>query len=448
MLSTRSLFPTCRSRAATLAFFLLSTSFAAAQTGTPPIQTIPGPGNAQAIKTAENSPLVQSAFFFLLGQTEQITNSNLNTQTYDALFNPNTCILHRAGLSPANKQAILAQLLAAGLLNKADDATFPGGLLAGVFPPVLNDPGPCPQLPQRFWSAPGSAFGGHHSYPGGLPIHVSNNDTADINLEAEYAHIYGSSVAGRPAVDAVAVQYPTPDQPSTGALKLDHDLILGAPLWHDWAKSIVFQWNADGTEFQELNIGGSGAGLDNDGAAGDARTGGHHILSIAESMKRGFSPAFIITQASAHSAPTSGNEYKVVNWIRAAAIVAQIDPVAKGFLYRDSSNNLRLPALRSTGEINLNAAGQTNILAEYELHNLSDADFTFSGPAVAADQLVLAALAPEYGYIPSKTDIYNNNFRNVVLSNLSAERLYAIYTKSGLAGVRTQIAKLRTAGKL
>ncbi len=446
MFNTRFLISSYRSRAAAVA--LLSTGFAAAQTTTPPSQTVPGLGNAQAIRTAENSPLVQSAFFFLLAQTEQLTNSNLRIQTDDALANPNTCILHRAGLTLANKQTIIAQMLAQGLLNKADDATFPGGLLAGVFPPVLNDPGPCPQLPQRFWSSPGSSFGGHHSYPGGLPIHESNNDTADIDLEAEYGHVYGSSFTGHPAIDSVGIQYPAPDQPSSGALKLDHDLILGAPLWHDWAKSIVFQWNADGTEFQELNIGGGGTGLDNYGAAGDARTGGHHILSIAEAMKRGFSPAFVITQASAHSAPTSGNEFKVVNWIRAAALVAQIDPVAKGFLYRDTSNNLRLPALRSNGEINLNAAGQTNILTEYELHNLSDADFTFSGPAVAADQLVLAALAPEFGYSPANIAVYNNSFRNVVLSNYSAERLYAIYTKSGLAGVRTQITKLRTAGKL
>ncbi len=231
-------------------------------------------------------------------------------------------------------------------------------------------------------------------------------------------------------------------------LKLNHDLILAAPLWHDWAKSIVFQWNADGSEFQELSIGGSGAALDDYGAPGDARTGGHHILSIAESMKRGFSPAFIITQACAHSAPNSGNEFKVVNWIRAAAIIARLDPVAKGYLIRDNKANLRLPALRHVGEVDLLAAGYTNILTEYELHNLSDADFTFSGPAVAADQLVLAKLAPTFGFDPADTTKYNTLYRNVVFSNLGAERIYAIYTASGTDGVRTAIARLRTEGKL
>lgn len=412
-------------------------------------QTIVGAGNGRAIAIARKSALVQSAYRFVVSQTEGLGNSNLRVQTFDALANPATCIQHRAKLEPTDKQAIVSELLAQGLLNPADNATFPGGLLTGVFPPVLEDPSDCPKLPQRFWSAPGSAFGGHHSYPGGLPVHESNNDTADLNLEAEYGNLYGSTdQRGLAVVDAASIRHPHPDTPDSDALKLNHDLILGAPLWHDWAKSIVFQWNADGSEFLELNIGGSGAGLDNNGATGDSRTGGHHILSIAEAMKRGFSPAFVITQASAHSTPTNGNEFKVVNWIRAAAIVARLDPIAKHYLIKDSKGNYRLPAIHKVGEIDLNAAGQTNILTEYELHNLSDADFILSGPAVAADQLVLAQLAPSFGYDATDTANYNNKFRNVVLSNFSAERLFAIYSKSGVDGVKYEIAILRREGKL
>src|SRR5215475_2037046 len=117
---------------------------------------------------------------------------------------------------------------------------------------------------------------------------------------------------------------------------IDQDVIVAAPIWHDWGKSIVFQWNADGSEFPELNFGGNGVTDGLGGTAGNAKTGAHHIISVAESMSRGLSPAFVITQASAHSNPTSGNEYKVVNWIRAAAIMAQIDPVARGYLMVDA----------------------------------------------------------------------------------------------------------------
>src|SRR5437660_6441294 len=296
-------------------------------------QTVPGTGNQNAINLSSKSPLVQSAYRFLINQAERIEDRNLRRETLDAIANPNTCVQHRAGLTDADKNKILQNLITAGLVNANDGANFPGGLKAGVFPPILNDGSACPHLPQAFFSAPGSTFHGHHSYPGGLPIHEANNDTADVNLAHEYRKVYGNSsrdfatVSNNPFGNAQ-------DGDDSSAIFISQDIILGAPIWHDWAKSIVFQWNSDGSEFQEFNFGGTGVN-DNNGTPGDSRTGGHHIMSIAESMKRGLSPAFVITQASAHSAPTSGNEFKVVNWLRAAAIMPQIDQVAKGYLTVD-----------------------------------------------------------------------------------------------------------------
>jgi hypothetical protein len=171
-------------------------------------------------------------------------------------------------------------------------------------------------------------------------------------------------------------------------------------------------------------------------------------MSVAEAMKRGLSPAFVITQASAHSNPTSGNEYKVVNWLRAAAILSRIDPVAAGYLTVDSHGNFRLPALRQLGSINLlNATpSQTNLLAEYTLHNLSDADFTYSGPAVGTVEVILQQLAPGFGFNPLDASNYNNKFRNPVLSFNSAERLLVLYSQKGLDGVRDELQKLRNSG--
>jgi len=225
------------------------------------------------------------------------------------------------------------------------------------------------------------------------------------------------------------------------SILIDQDIIVGAPIWHDWAKPIVFQWNADGSEFPELSIGGNGL-TDNNGAAGNSKTGGHHILSIAESMARGLSPAFVITQASAHSNPSLGNEYKVVNWIRAAAIIDGIDPVATGYLMIDAKGNPRLPALRKLGDINLADLGQTNLLAEYQLHNLSDADFTYSIPAIGETQIILQTLAPRYGYDPTNVSVYNNRYRNPVLSFLTGERILILYSQQALAGVQAELDRL------
>ena len=424
----------------TICFVLMSLVGAVAQD-----QTVPGAGNQDAVNLSSKSPLVQSAYQFLITQAGRINDAELRKQTLDAVTNPGTCIQHRAGLTDADKNRILQSLITAGLVNVSDGVNFPGGLKAGVFPPVLNDGTACPHLPQRFFSAPGSAFHGHHSYPGGLPVHEANNDTADVNLAHEYRKVYGHSTGDRATVSPNPFADALEDNHSF--LFIDQDIILGAPIWHDWAKSMVFQWNSDGSEFREFNFGGAGV-ADNNGAPGDSRTGGHHIMSVAESMKRGLSPAFVITQACAHSAPTSGNEFKVVNWLRAAAIMAQIDPVAKGYLTVDGHGNFRLPALRQLGSLNLlNATpSQTNLLAEYVLHNLSDADFTYSGPAVGTVEVVLQQLAPSFGFNPNDTANYNNRFRNPVLSFSSAERLLILYSQSGLDGVKEQLVELRENG--
>ena len=198
-----------------------------------------------------------------------------------------------------------------------------------------------------------------------------------------------------------------------------------------------------GTEFQELNFGGNSQ-TDNYGAAGDSTTGGHHIMSIAETMARGLSPLLVITQASAHSAPTLGNEFKVVNWLRAAAIMAQIDPVAKGYLVKDGKGNLRLPPLAALDKgVNLVAAGQGNVLVEYQIHNLSDADYVNSGPAVTQVQVLLQQIASRFGYDPADATRYNNDFRNVVLAYLSPERLMMIYDNKGLEDLVQEVSKLR-----
>jgi len=89
---------------------------------------------------------------------------------------------------------------------------------------------------------------------------------------------------------------------------------------------------------------------------------------------------------------------------------------------------------------------QPNILVEYELHNLSDADFVFSAPAVGQAQLLLAALATRFGYDPDQRAAYNTKYRNPVLSYLSAERLQIIYANVGLDAVAAEIARLKGMG--
>jgi len=363
-------------------------------------QNAPGAGNALAAEISSKSKVVQSAHRFLQEQARSIHDPGLRQQTLNAIHNPQECIRHRAHLSDADKDRILHTLMEAGLLDAHDDAAFPGGLKAGIFPALIRDNSECPLLPQSFFSAPGSYSGGHHSYPGGLALHEAFNSRTAGDLARNYELRYGS-------------------------VAIDHDILIAAPIWHDWAKIFVFQWNKDGAEFQELEFGGD-----------RSKTGSHHILGLAETMKRGFSPAVVITQACAHSSPSQGNEFKVVNWLRAAAIIAQIDPVEKGYLMRDAQGNFRLPALRKLGDLH---SQDTNLLPEYTIHNLSDGDFVFTIPAAKTADEILRQLAPDFGFDPADTANYNNRFRNPVLSNLTAEKLVMIYDAQGIQGARKAI---------
>lgn len=190
---------------------------------TTPNQTIPGAGNTDAIRIAQKSPLVQSAQNFLVKQTEQIQDSKLRQATYDAIANPKTCITHRAELTDSQKQNILQQLQQAGLLDPADDSTFPGGLTAGVFPPVVDDGSACPQLPQPFFSAPGGANNSHHAYPGGLPVHEAFNNLSGLTFASNYRLIYGQSNSdGLPVIN--------PHNNHNSDIYISDDLVSAAPI--------------------------------------------------------------------------------------------------------------------------------------------------------------------------------------------------------------------------
>ncbi len=66
--------------------------------------------------------------------------------------------------------------------QSSDASGINGGNKAGVFPPVVNDGSNCPTLPQPIYSAPSSATGAHHSYPGGRMVHETFNSVSDMNF--------------------------------------------------------------------------------------------------------------------------------------------------------------------------------------------------------------------------------------------------------------------------
>src|SRR5215475_551027 len=80
-------------------------------------QTKPGAGNAAAIALAKKSPMVSSAYQFLLDQADRINDNKLRRETLDALGNPSTCIHHRANLTDVQKDAIVQKIVDEKLVN-------------------------------------------------------------------------------------------------------------------------------------------------------------------------------------------------------------------------------------------------------------------------------------------------------------------------------------------
>jgi hypothetical protein len=339
-------------------------------------------GNKQAAALAQRSARVMAVNEAVMGMASALADPTLRARTVEILQNPAPTYQLKSPTA-TDKEDVRQELLAAGLITS--DVT-----VEGIFPPVA-DPH---QSPQPFWSAPGSTYPGHHSYPGGLATHEWTNASIAGQFLTSYDARYGLVS-------------------ESGAL--DPSITQAAPLWHDIMKPTVFQWQSDGSEIVEQTI---------------ADTGGHHPLSGAEAIVRGLPADFVVALLGAHDPPQLGTSYqRLVNYIRAAAIIARVDPVAAGLLAPSSVQGM--PA----------GLGLAQMPARVEPHinHLSDHDFVFSGDSATLVIAALRSLAPSYGIDPSTQTMRFNWFRNTVLSQLTDMRLYGYLQKGGNAAIKAQI---------
>jgi hypothetical protein len=339
-------------------------------------------GNQQAMDLARKSSTIMDTNAAILAMADGLADANLRAKTLEVLRNPAPTYMLRSP-SRADKDAVRQELLAAGLIT--DQVT-----VEGIFPPV-GDPH---EAPQAFWSAPGSAYAGHHSYPGGLAVHEWINASLAQQFLDSYDARYGL-VSESNAID-----------PS---------IATAAPLWHDINKVTVFQWVDDGSELIEQTI---------------ADTGAHHPISGAEAIVRGLPPDFVIALLGAHDPPQVGASLqRLVNYIRAAATIARVDPVKAGLL--QPTDDPTMPA----------GLGLSQVPPRVEAHinHLSDHDFVFSGDSATLMIKTLRDLAPEYGIDPVAQPARFNLFRNTVFSQQTDMRLYGVYQTGGAPAVKARI---------
>ena len=57
--------------------------------------------------------------------------------------------------------------------------------------------------------------------------------------------------------------------------------------------------------------------------------------------------------------------------------------------------------------------------------------------------MLIAKLAPSYGFDPTNVAVYNTQFRNPVFANISQERILVLYGNGGLRAVQAELDALR-----
>lgn len=327
-----------------------------------------------AMAAAKASTLVYDSFSSIISISQKISDASLRSAVLKLLNDPTpTFMANYPGQSSISR--LYSQLASAGLIDtsKID--------VALLLPPYNGSV-------QPFRTAPGSGYGSHHSYPGGLATHVGVNMHITSYICDTYKEVFGYDV--------------------------HRDVALAGQAMHDICKPFVFQWQPDGASLKEYTIAGQGA---------------HHVISLAETIYRGFPPEVVVAQACAHGAPSSPKEEEaVVGWLRAAAMMAQKDPVDYGLI--NGMGGLPAPHHQEG----------------YIVH-LGDHDWVLSVPAAQKSVVLLKTIAREkYGM--SESDLNGalfNHFRNYVGAQLSFMFLNFLEAEpSGMEQAYSQVRRVIT----
>lgn len=328
----------------------------------------------QATKAIEQSAIVKNAYNYILSSVEKINNLTLRKQTLDLIQNTRPTFM-QLYTSSTSITGVYNELANKGLVDTSNISP------EKLFPALKNNANP-----QEFISAPGSGYASHHAYPGGLPTHVAANLSIIEGIINTYKLIFGYT--------------------------LDTDIVYSAQALHDLAKPWVFQWNDDGTCFTEYTIAGTGA---------------HHILSLTEAIYRHLPAEEIVAQACAHNHSGSDkDERDVVNWLKAASVIAQINPVQYGLLDK-SGEKIPIPQHQEG----------------YVVH-LGDHDWVLSGAAAKNTVLYLQEIAKE-DYNFSDKDLHGalfNHFRNYIGAQVSFMFLHNLMAQNGLEDVRNLVHQI------
>jgi hypothetical protein len=207
-----------------------------------------------------------------------------------------------------DRRRLFDEMVRLGLFNPADDPDH-------VWPPGH-------MTPQSYLTAPSGHNDFCNAHPGGLALTVACNIRMAVAYTQNYRQMYGISI--------------------------NCDLPVAALLVHEYPKVWLYQWNKDGAWLEEPRT------------VYDVTWHAHCIYVTAELMHRRFDSRIVMAMAAAHQLSYLGASMEsrlvLTNWrglervahfIKAAAVMAQVDPVEYRLLKRGG----RPPARAFSSEV-------------------------------------------------------------------------------------------------
>lgn len=337
---------------------------------------------------ARGSRLIMAAYNELLQVAASLEDQGYRKLMTECLARPQVTFLEMYPCTE-DRRKLFKEMVRLGFFNKEDDPDH-------VWPPGH-------MTPQTYLTAASSHNDFYNAHPGGLAVTVAYNVRMADAYTENYRQMFG--------------------------LPINRDLPAAALCVHEYPKVWLYQWLDDGSWLEEPRT------------VYDDTWHAHCIYVTAELMYRRFDSRIVMAMAAAHQlslldARMDGRKVvcnwmgleRVAHFIKAAAVMAQVDPVDYGLLERKKDGVVLAP-----------------VPAEQWVTHLADMNWPYAmGAAHLYTWPMLRQIAKEdYGL--SKKDLDGrpfNQLKNYVWSQIGQIGLYEVLVREGFDSARHTIKRM------
>ena len=337
---------------------------------------------------ANASRVVTSAYNELLSVAASLEDSEYRRLMTECVARPKITFLEMYP-SDQDRRRLFDEMVKLGFFNKGDspDHVWPRGHMD----------------PQTYLTAASSHNHFYNAHPGGLAVTVAYNIRMSEAYTANYRQMMG--------------------------VPINRDLPSAALCVHEYPKVWLYQWLEDGSWLEEPRT------------VYDDTWHAHCIYVTAELMHRRFDARIVMAMAAAHQlsaldARMEGHDVicnwigldRVAHFIKAAAVMAQVDPVEYGLLSKKSGKVVLEP-----------------VPAEQWVTHLADMNWPYTmGAAHLYTYPMLREFASERYGMKGKALSGRpfNQFKNYVWSQLGQIPLYEILVREGREAALKTVQRL------